>query len=276
MTTDSEVLTLIEHGTELPTIEDRTGWDPDDISGGLAVDNGYVFDLGTFRFYDRAATTPPPPSAGAAVTRAPGSTVARMVANAMNIMNIEVETGWTRDEIIELAVEQGFGLNAANGRFQKAPRPKPAPVGIVRTAPLATGGIVDRQVVREPEPPALTVPLTKTSTGAVSEPHRQDVATPAPVLPAPTPDPFDAAGAAFAQLLRTIAAALGTPAIPAVVAHVPKTPKPNGGSTPRLTAGATQSEIRAWAYSQGLDVNPRGSVRRDIADAYAADHQETP
>ena len=30
------------------------------------------------------------------------------------------------------------------------------------------------------------------------------------------------------------------------------------------------------AVTQGLDVNPRGTVRRDIADAYAAAHQETP
>lgn len=46
---------------------------------------------------------------------------------------------------------------------------------------------------------------------------------------------------------------------------------------PRLTHGASQSQIRDWARTQGLDVNPRGTVRRDIAEAYAAAHpQETP
>lgn len=62
MTTTSaekDVLTLIERGTDLPTIEDQTGWDPDDISG-LADSNGFVFDIGTFQFRDRLAVPEPP------------------------------------------------------------------------------------------------------------------------------------------------------------------------------------------------------------------------
>lgn len=62
MTTTSaekDVLTLIKRGTDLPTIEDQTGWDPDDISG-LADSNGFVFDIGTFQFRDRLAVPEPP------------------------------------------------------------------------------------------------------------------------------------------------------------------------------------------------------------------------
>ena len=71
--------------------------------------------------------------------RGPESTVARMVANAMHIQNIEVETGWTPDEIKALAMRDGYALDAASKRFRRAPRPKPAPVGIVRASQTSTG-----------------------------------------------------------------------------------------------------------------------------------------
>ena len=68
---------------------------------------------------------------------------------------------------------------------------------------------------------------------------------------------------AFTQLLRVIEG----PTPP------PTKRSGNYPTGPRLTHGATQSQIRDWARTQGLDVNPRGTVRRDIADAYAAAHQ---
>lgn len=33
--------------------------------------------------------------------------------------------------------------------------------------------------------------------------------------------------------------------------------------------GTSQADIRAWAKSVGIPVNPRGSVRREVRDAYA-------
>lgn len=71
--------------------------------------------------------------------RGPESTVLRMVANAMHIQNIEVETGWTPDEIKAVAMRNGYALDAASRRFRRAPQPKPAPVGIVRTSQTSTG-----------------------------------------------------------------------------------------------------------------------------------------
>lgn len=77
---------------------------------------------------------------------------------------------------------------------------------------------------------------------------------------------------AFADLL----AAIEPTTEPATPPSTPTKRPGNYPTGPRLTHGATQSQIRDWARTQGLDVNPRGTVRRDIADAYAAAHLETP
>lgn len=198
--------------------------------------------------------------------RAPGSTVSRMIANAMNLMNIEVETGWSREEIMQVARESGYALDAASRRFRRAPQPKPAPPGIVRTSQTSTGA------GEAPAVEGLSAPVLPETSGAESVAVEAEPVRVAET-PAPEPDPFAVAGAAFAELLRAIALALNAdPAVP--VAHV-AAPKP--ATQPRVTHGATQSQIRDWARTQGLDVNPRGTVRRDIADAYAAAHrQETP
>lgn len=251
--------------------------------------------------------------------RGPESTVLRMVGNAMHIQNIEVETGWTPDEIKAVAMRNGYALDAASKRFRRAPQPKPAPVGIVRTQVttpcphrswesldgithcMDCGHSVEVTVDDADDAEAARVLGTsQTSTGAERPspspvPASASDRSSAPVLPDPgavvkpvpedpgsaalapasttASDPFAVAGAAFAELLRAIALALDAdPAVP--VAHV-AAPKP--APQPRVTHGATQSQIRDWARSRGLDVNPRGTVRRDIAEAYAAAHpQETP
>lgn len=66
------------------------------------------------------------------MSKAPGSTVAAMVADGETLLEIEVMTEWSTDDIKELALEEGFGLNAASMRFQKVAKGKPAPMGIVR------------------------------------------------------------------------------------------------------------------------------------------------
>lgn len=50
-------------------------------------------------------------------------------------------------------------------------------------------------------------------------------------------------------------------------------PEPVTATKPPLPS---QSIIRAWARANGLDVNPRGSVRTDIVDAYLTAHTLTP
>lgn len=170
------------------------------------------------------------------MTAAPGSTVLRMVQNAMNIMNIEVETGWTKDAIKALALEEGYAPNASNGRFQKIARPKPAP---------------------------------KTDTGAVTDNDATAENRPSPVPVSPNPD-IQAAWitffTAFTDLLRTLQPGNVPTSRPAA--------RPNGGSQPQVTHGATQSQLREWARSVGMDVNPKGSVSREVRAAYAAAHPD--
>lgn len=43
---------------------------------------------------------------------------------------------------------------------------------------------------------------------------------------------------------------------------------------PAPAARPSQSEIRAWARSNGIDVNPKGSVRTDVVNAYLAAHSD--
>ncbi len=195
--------------------------------------------------------------------RAPGSTVRRMVENAMNIMNIEVETGWSRAEIIDLAKEAGFGLNAANQRFQRVAKPKPAPLGIVRHTEAAEG--VDTETSAGAE-----------VTGQADAPQpdevpRDSTARTAPALPDHASPDLVAAYLAFFQAFTDLLRLLPTPQ---TVAPKPAAPRPNGGSSPQLTAGATQSQIRDWARSRGIAVNPRGSVSREVREAYAAAHRD--
>lgn len=107
--------------------------------------------------------------------RASGSAVLRMVSNAMGLLNIEVETGWTPDEIKDLAREEGYALNDASGRFQKAPTHKPVPMGIVRssTEPTIDAGEVPADVSAVDGP----APVSQTTTGAADAP------TGAPAVP---------------------------------------------------------------------------------------------
>jgi hypothetical protein len=96
----------------------------------------------------------------------------------------------------------------------------------------------------------------------------------ASVAASPEPDPTVVAAVAFVRAFAELLALIDD--------DRPAAPRPtakrsgNYPTGPRLTHGASQSQIRDWARTQGLDVNPRGTVRRDIADAYAAAHpQET-
>lgn len=50
-------------------------------------------------------------------------------------------------------------------------------------------------------------------------------------------------------------------------------PNPDPVETaPQPAATPTQSEIRAWARANGIDVNPKGSVRTDVVAAYRSAH----
>lgn len=187
--------------------------------------------------------------------KAPETTVQRMVTNAMHVQNIEVETGWSRDDIKACAMRMGYALDAASQRFRRAPQRKPAPVGIVLTS--QTSGEVVTSAVRE----LASHPDSATVGSGTSSPELALVSSRPEVQAA-----WVAFFEAFTQLLRVIEG----PTPP------PTKRSGNYPTGPRLTHGATQSQIRDWARTQGLDVNPRGTVRRDIADAYAAAHQETP
>ncbi len=253
--------------------------------------------------------------------RGPESTVVRMVANAMHIQNIEVETGWTPDEIKAVALRNGYALDAASKRFRRAPQPKPVPVGIVRTSiqseaeaslaldgdtqPVSTGPIREKDVLTLIER-GLELPDIEDITGWDSDDisglaasngftfnldtfrfeDRRVRPTVTAVVAAPAPGPLPPVSdrpdvqaawlaffSAFTELLHAIDGK--APALPAP--DMPTKRPGNYPTGPRLTHGASQSQIRDWARAQGLDVNPRGTVRRDIADAYAAAHpQETP
>lgn len=222
--------------------------------------------------------------------RGPESTVLRMVGNAMHIQNIEVETGWTPDEIKAVAVRNGYALDAASKRFRRAPQPKPAPVGIVRTSQTSTGAAdTDLPTSGPMQPrgtnrgadggePSPSAPVLTETTGAAIDagpPARE--ATHSPIA-APVSARAEVQAAwlvffqSFNELIRVIESA-PAPALPT------PTNKRTGNypTGPRLTHGASQSQVRDWARTQGLNVNPRGTVRRDIADAYAAAHpQEAP
>ena len=253
--------------------------------------------------------------------RGPGSTVLRMVANAMNVMNIEIETGWTPEEITELALEEGF--HASAGRFQRVA--KPTPMGIVRTSARPT---IDTGAVRaddaSAEPSTAPAPVsqdreevevpTTTPTAVPSGAAVGGEATAAPdtsvhlaehVIAAAratgVPELLATAGVlqasieslarqllnhvdraeALADVARLEAelaearerAGLGT-ATPSPARPIPgPDPRPGGGSQPQTTHGATQSQLREWAHSVGMEVNPRGSVCREVREAYAAAHQ---
>ena len=345
--------------------------------------------------------------------KAPETTVQRMVTNAMHVQNIEVETGWTRDDIKACAMRMGYALDAASQRFRRAPQRKPAPAGIVLASQTSTGAADTGQPASDPShdrdtnrgrggepsssvpvlPGPSAMPAVPDSTGAAEkllgevkkrksalttlQLHILDraVATIIPpdwdtylvgtahtggeyrdvdvrtILPdeefdavfrlrrdlwgswcfavgswlamttalpidyqvqrrteanAKYPGPgnrnplglgrqrpeyareYAGGGDAtrFADATETsgvgsketgTANAPSADDPPAAPEPAPPTKRPGNYPTgPRLTHGATQSQIRDWARTQGLDVNPRGTVRRDIADAYAAAHQETP
>lgn len=55
---------------------------------------------------------------------------------------------------------------------------------------------------------------------------------------------------------------------PATVAAAAKKPR-------KSPEGPSQSAVREWAHANGVDVNPRGAVRRDVVDQYLA-AQNTP
>lgn len=210
--------------------------------------------------------------------KAPETTVQRMVTNAMHVQNIEVETGWTRDDIKACAMRMGYALDAASQRFRRAPQRKPAPVGIVLASQTSTGAGQAPVDADEPDgalPSVAAAPvLPETDTGAkpAHEEHGSAVLAPAS---APVSARAEVRAAwltffqAFNELIHVIESA------PTPPPSIPTKRPGNYPTGPRLTHGATQSQIRDWARTQGLDVNPRGTVRRDIADAYAAAHPTT-
>lgn len=57
---------------------------------------------------------------------------------------------------------------------------------------------------------------------------------------------------------------------------VMSTPSPAtiAAKTPRKpSAGPSQSDVREWAHANGVEVNQRGTIRRDVVDAYLAAQQ---
>lgn len=67
--------------------------------------------------------------------------VGHIVGGNVTVMWLESVSGWTRAEIKELCRELGYGVNAANGKFQPITEPKEQPAGVLlanaseRTAP---------------------------------------------------------------------------------------------------------------------------------------------
>lgn len=113
------------------------------------------------------------------MTKAPGSTVQRMVANGLNLLNIEVETNWSTDDITALALEEGYEYDARTSRFRRA-------------------GTAHRPDVVPPRPgpsqPMDSVSYPQTDTGAVTATSTicEDGITPdAPAPVSPTPPPIE-------------------------------------------------------------------------------------
>ena len=73
-----------------------------------------------------------------------------MILNGDTILEIEVMTEWSPEEIRQVALEAGFGVNAVNGRFQKVAKGKPAPLGIVRHSAVESVAVTEPIDLGEP------------------------------------------------------------------------------------------------------------------------------
>lgn len=215
--------------------------------------------------------------------RAPGSTVLRMVANGMNLLNIEVETDWSPDDIKVLALEEGYGLNAANGRFQKVAKAKPAPSGIVRASQTDTGATDEGPPSREQTHSAVA-PVSRI-VEAVPEPARITL-DPAPVISAGLahgdPDVRGLAATARDTITALAAALVEYEQRGEALAEVARLEEELAAA--RVRAGIARPKrppvnpeakrIRAWAADNGIPCTRTGIVPKTVVEAYIAAHED--
>lgn len=110
--------------------------------------------------------------------RAPGSTVAGLIEEGQTLIEVEVQTNWTPEEIKALALEEGYGINAVNGRFQPIPKGKPV-TGIVRHSleqEAAASIALDRDETHVLDEPVEGAEVTEDETGPHGRPDDPEVA----------------------------------------------------------------------------------------------------
>lgn len=221
-------------------------------------------------------------------TKAPGSTVLRMVQNAMNILNIEVETGWDVEDIKALAKDEGFYLNPSTSRFLRST----APVQTPRPEPQTDDGAEVRESASQPlVVPAPSSPATPELTVVEDIPdepiERVTVLDPAGLIAAGT-DHWDESVAEAAReakawldiLAEGLVQAEHRAVALAEVEHLEQLLH-----AARLKAGLVEIEapaetpsydaktVRAWAAANGVDCPRTGRVPRHVVDAYLDAHE---
>lgn len=290
----STVLGLVEAGETLIEIEVQTNWAPEEIKE-LALEEGYEPAGAGSRFQPISKAKPKPTvKLGDVVSLSLVAEAQASVAldrdetHALHDSHVVEAEEVTEDE----AVPHGRPEESAGASDDGAEAEPPA-------AEAASSSLPETDTGAASAPTGAPAELGTAASGAA-----------APVSPVFVPNAEDLMSAALAtgdpdleQAVVAIEAALTTLAHDLIayesrsdaLAEVrrleaeleaariraglgPATPSPAATpGKPNLvrgdTTGPTQSEIRAWARSVGMDVNAKGSVRTDVVLAYQAAHQ---
>lgn len=228
------------------------------------------------------------------IQKAPGSTVLRQIRNGMALLNIEVDTDWTAEEITALAVEEGFEFVPSTGRFRRASATPQTDTG----ASSVDGGdspTSDEHTVAPVSDPVnggaslrdVHAAITEDIRGlaAVYEPARITL-DPAPVISAGlnhTDEHVRALAAAARDAISALAAEMVAAeqrgealaevarleeelAVARIRAGLARPPRPPVNPEAKL--------IRAWAAENGVPCTRTGIVPRAVVEAYLAAHQD--
>lgn len=202
--------------------------------------------------------------------KAPGSTVLRMVENAMNVLNIEVETGWAVEDIKALAKEEGYYLNPSTSRFLRSSAPAPVYVPIPEPEPVVAD--------ESPAAPELTV-VDDTSNDEDARPvTHSDIAALIAIGLAHSDETVQEAAAEAQAWLDLLAQRLvdaeHRSAAMAKVEHYRQllydAELEAGLITEPEDPAPPAKVVRAWAATAGIDCPTRGAVPRRVIDAYLA------
>ena len=163
--------------------------------------------------------------------KASGSEVLSMIEDGGKLDAIESVTLWDRADIMEVARDEGYALDAASGRFRPAPKAKPAPTGVIRSVP-------DPLAARVPDPGVRPVVRDLIGEGRASSVTK-----------------VKRAAAKAQAALDHLAAVLEETREAEATGYVP-------------TGNA--AEVRAWAAANGIECPSRGIVPRAVVEQYQA------